>query len=73
MRNVEKLIVVLLILVGVAIAACTQNDPKPAQEMKQAGDGKLVSTTSGLAYTDLAVGSGASPVAGKPVKVHHTG
>ena len=35
--------------------------------------GKQVTTASGLKYVDVKVGSGASPVKGKMVKVHYTG
>lgn len=35
--------------------------------------GQTVTTASGLKYIDLVVGKGASPVAGKRVKVHYTG
>jgi len=34
---------------------------------------KMVTTASGLKYTDLKVGSGPSPVKGKQVKVHYIG
>ncbi len=34
---------------------------------------KTVKTASGLKYTDVKVGTGASPVKGKQVKVHYTG
>ena len=34
---------------------------------------KMVTTASGLKYVDQVVGKGASPVAGKQVKVHYTG
>lgn len=34
---------------------------------------KTVTTASGLKYVDVVVGKGASPVAGKTVKVHYTG
>jgi FKBP-type peptidyl-prolyl cis-trans isomerase FkpA len=34
---------------------------------------KAVTTASGLKYVDVKVGSGASPVKGKQVKVHYTG
>jgi peptidylprolyl isomerase len=33
----------------------------------------MVTTASGLKYTDVKVGNGASPVKGKQVKVHYTG
>ena len=35
--------------------------------------GKATSTASGLEYWDIVVGTGATAVAGKPVKVHYTG
>jgi FKBP-type peptidyl-prolyl cis-trans isomerase len=35
--------------------------------------GKPTSTVSGLQYWDIMVGTGATAVAGKPVKVHYTG
>lgn len=38
-----------------------------------AQDGKTVTTASGLKYVDVVVGKGASPTAGKAVKVHYTG
>jgi peptidylprolyl isomerase len=34
---------------------------------------KTVTTASGLKYVDVVVGKGASPAAGKQVKVHYTG
>ncbi len=34
---------------------------------------KTVTTASGLKYVDVVVGKGASPVAGKQVRVHYTG
>jgi peptidylprolyl isomerase len=34
---------------------------------------KTVTTASGLKYSDIKVGNGASPVKGKQVKVHYTG
>jgi len=35
--------------------------------------GKPKTTSSGLQYWDIVVGTGATAVAGKPVKVHYTG
>ena len=43
-----------------------------AQDAKKSG-GKTVTTASGLKYVDVVVGKGASPTAGKTVKVHYTG
>ena len=75
MRNVERLIVLLLLLVAIAIPACTQKESKTASEKKgePAAAANTVKTPSGLAYVDLVPGSGASPVSGKQVKVHYTG
>ena len=74
-RNVEKLIILLLIAVAVAIPACSQKEPKPATDTRQnlSDNGKTVTTSSGLMYNDLVVGAGPSPVAGKEVKVNYTG
>lgn len=77
MRNVEKLLVVLLLIAAVAIAACSEKDTRPAAAGQNAAvpvaSGEKVTTPSGLSYTELVKGSGASPVAGKEVKVHYTG
>lgn len=79
MRNVEKLIVALLIVAGVAIAACTEKEAvkpegaAPAAVAPPEHQGGMQKTSSGLAYTDLVVGTGPSPVQGRGVKVHYTG
>lgn len=75
MRNVEKLIIFLLIAVAVAIPACSQKETKTVPETRQTlpENGKSVTTASGLIYTDLVVGNGPSPTPGKQVKVHYTG
>ena len=75
MRNVERLIVLLLLLAAIAIPACAQKEGKTAVEKKgeQASAANMVKTPSGLAYVDLVPGSGASPAPGKQVKVHYTG
>lgn len=62
-------------------AACILVISLPAlaaeQKAKSAGSksvaGKQITTASGLKYVDIKVGSGASPVKGKQVKVHYTG
>jgi peptidylprolyl isomerase len=79
MRTVEKIIVVLLLMVAVTIPACVQKENRPPVE-KKAGDGlpapeaaRTVTTASGLVYQDVVLGTGSSPVPGKPVKVHYTG
>lgn len=75
MRNVEKFIVVLLLLVAVAIPACSQKEAKPVPEqstVSKAGS-EAVTTASGLSYTDIVPGTGAAPTSGKNVTVHYTG
>lgn len=74
MRDVEKLILALLLVAAVAIPACVRNEGKPASPPRnQAATAAMIKTPSGLAYADLKVGTGAQPSAGKPVKVHYTG
>ena len=75
MRNVEKFIVLLLLIVAISIPACSQKEAKPtaekgAETQTVAG---AVKTASGLSYTDIVVGTGAAPVSGKQVTVHYTG
>jgi len=75
MRNVEKFIVLLLLLAAISIPACSQKEAKNVPEKSaetQAAAG-TVKTASGLSYTDLVKGSGAAPVSGKSVTVHYTG
>ena len=76
MRNVEKFIVLLLLIAAVSIPACSQKEaktvPEKAAETSQAGSG-AVTTPSELSYTDIAKGTGAAPTSGKNVTVHYTG
>jgi len=67
MQRLMKLIAggLLAALIAVPVYAA-------AKEVKKT-EIKAVTTASGLKYTDLVVGKGASPVAGKKVKVHYTG
>ena len=67
MQRLMKLIVSGLLATLIAVPAYAA--PK---EVKKSGV-KIVTTASGLKYSDLVVGKGASPVAGKKVKVHYTG
>lgn len=46
---------------------------KPADEAKTDAEGEMTTTESGLKYTDIKVGDGASPEKGKTVVVHYTG
>jgi FKBP-type peptidyl-prolyl cis-trans isomerase len=56
------------VAVSVFMAALLAVPAFAAQEAK-----KTVTTASGLKYVDVIVGNGASPKAGKQVKVHYTG
>lgn len=68
MKDVLKLVVMGAMAVLLALPALA------AQEARKGnGVGKIVTTASGLKYTDQVVGKGASPVAGKRVTVHYTG
>src|SRR5690242_13118113 len=76
MRNVEKIIVFLLLVAAIAIPACSQKEEaKPATEaaVEQTATQGAVKTPSGLSYTDLVKGTDAAPVSGKNVTVHYTG
>jgi peptidylprolyl isomerase len=73
-RNVEKIIVFLLLVAAISIPACSQKEvttvPEKAAEQQVSG---AVKSSSGLSYTDLVKGSGAAPTSGKNVTVHYTG
>lgn len=83
MRNVEKYLILFLLVAFALIPACTQNESrkqeeqKPQQSAAQRPDLKLgekaIKTKSGLQYEDMVPGSGASPQPGKKVTVHYTG
>ena len=73
MRNVEKFIVLLLLIVAIAIPACSQKEAKPEKSAESQGAAGVEKTASGLSYTDLVKGSGGAPVSGKSVTVHYTG
>jgi len=74
MRSVESFLVLFLIGVALAMAACNRNDTTLLSgSTKPASQPPEVTTPSGLRYQDLVVGNGFSPVNGKLVKVHYTG
>jgi peptidylprolyl isomerase len=83
MRNVEKLIILLLLVAGIAIPACSQKEnkattaeQKPAavdQKTPAAATDRYVKTSSGLSYLDITPGTGVLPAYGKQVKVHYSG
>ncbi|MSN25980.1 MAG: FKBP-type peptidyl-prolyl cis-trans isomerase [Geobacter sp.] len=66
MKRIIKLAVTGILAALIAVPAYA------AKEAKKNGT-KTITTASGLKYTDVVVGKGASPVAGKQVKVHYTG
>ena len=62
MKSLTKIAAAVIMAALLAVPAFA------AQEAK-----KTVTTASGLKYVDAVVGKGASPAAGKQVKVHYTG
>ena len=66
MKRFMKLVVSAVLAVAIAAPAFAAKDEKKSAT-------KTVTTASGLKYTDTVVGKGASPTAGKQVKVHYTG
>lgn len=79
MRNVERFIVLLLLVAAISIPACSQKEtttvPDKAAQSQAATPATSgeVTTPSGLSYTDLVPGNGAAPTSGKNVTVHYTG
>jgi len=77
MRGVKKSIVVLLLAVACIVTLSAQEITMAASSGAKGNipelKAKSVTTPSGLSYQDAKVGTGASPVKGKPVKVHYTG
>jgi len=65
MKNMLKLTLYVILSLMIALPAIAAADGEKT--------GKTVTTASGLKYVDQVVGKGASPVAGKKVKVHYTG
>lgn len=78
MRGLEKLIVLLLLAVAIAIPACSQKEANgigvaQPNARPAAVNAETVKTASGLSYQEVRVGTGSAPVNGKQVKVHYTG
>ena len=65
MKNMMKMMLMVVLATLLTVPALAAKDGIKA--------GKTVTTASGLKYIDQVVGKGASPVAGKQVKVHYTG
>jgi peptidylprolyl isomerase len=66
MNRLSKIAASVLMAALLAVPAFAAQDAKK-------NSGKTVTTASGLKYVDVVVGKGASPTAGKSVKVHYTG
>jgi FKBP-type peptidyl-prolyl cis-trans isomerase FkpA len=62
----------LLVVVLVVLSGCASQE---AEELEQGDEQTMdvITTTSGLQYQDLTVGSGAAAKAGDTVSVHYTG
>lgn len=74
MRNVEKFIILLLLIVAVSIPACSQKEAKAVPDkVAEPQSSGAVKTASGLSYTDIVKGKGGAPTSGKNVTVHYTG
>ena len=65
MKHMMKTVLMGVLATLLAVPAFAAKDETKA--------GKAVTTASGLKYIDQLVGKGASPAAGKKVKVHYTG
>ncbi|HIJ97338.1 MAG TPA: FKBP-type peptidyl-prolyl cis-trans isomerase [Desulfuromonadales bacterium] len=65
MKRFMKLVVSAVLTVAIAAPVFAAKDEKKSA--------KTVTTASGLKYTDVVVGKGPAPTAGKQVKVHYTG
>ncbi|MBL0225386.1 MAG: FKBP-type peptidyl-prolyl cis-trans isomerase [Geobacteraceae bacterium] len=70
--NIRKSLVVAAALAAMCSASALAAQKELGAKAKT-GSAKTVTTASGLKYTDVTVGNGASPVKGKQVKVHYTG
>jgi peptidylprolyl isomerase len=70
--SIRRSLVIVAVLVGMCSVSAMAAQEQPGAKEKSPS-AKTVTTASGLKYTDVKVGSGASPVKGKQVKVHYTG
>ncbi|HJV35541.1 FKBP-type peptidyl-prolyl cis-trans isomerase [Geomonas sp.] len=75
MRNVEKIIVLLLLIAAISIPACSQKEVTAAPEKTAEASAVVgaVKLPSGLSYTDIVKGTGDAPTSGKGVSVRYTG
>jgi peptidylprolyl isomerase len=70
--SIRRSLVVAAVLAAMCSVSAMAGQEQAGAKGKTAS-AKTVTTASGLKYTDVKVGSGASPVKGKQVKVHYTG
>jgi len=70
--SIRRSLVVMAVLGMMCSVSAMAAQDQPGAKGKTAA-AKMVTTASGLKYTDLKVGSGPSPVKGKQVKVHYIG
>lgn len=70
--SIGRSVVVAAVLSAMCVAPAMAVQEQ-AKATNKAGAAKTVTTASGLKYVDVKLGSGASPVKGKQVKVHYTG
>ena len=70
--HIRRSLVVVAVLTAMCSVSAMAAQEKAVTRHKVAA-ARIVTTASGLKYIDVKVGSGASPVKGKQVKVHYTG
>lgn len=70
--NIRKSLLIAAVLTALCSVSAMAGQQQAGAKGKAAA-AKSVTTATGLKYTDVKVGSGASPVKGKQVKVHYTG
>ncbi len=75
MKSMKYLIPLVVVLLTVAACGSAPSTPSASGQAsaKEASVNKEVTTPSGLKYTDVKVGTGATAEAGKTVTVHYTG
>ena len=75
MKSMKYLIPLVVVLLTVAACGSAPSTPSASGQAsaKKASVNKEVTTPSGLKYTDVKVGTGATAEAGKTVTVHYTG